>query len=123
MKGFKLSEYEKRNNKNPFKIPDNYFEHFTEQVMKQLPAETEEAPNETKITLYARIKPYIYLAAMISGLAFGVKVYQYQQSRFMKQPQNQELLTEEEAEQIVDDVCNFAMISSDDIYAYATGTN
>ena len=123
MKGFKLSEYEKRNNKNPFKIPDNYFEHFTEQVMKRLPEEAEEAPNETKITLYARIKPYIYLAAMISGLAFGVKVYQYQQSRFMKQPQNQELLTEEEAEQIVDDVCNFAMISSDVIYAYATGTN
>ena len=57
MKGFKLSEYEKRNNKNPFKIPDNYFEHFTEQVMKQLPEEAEEAPNETKITLYARIKP------------------------------------------------------------------
>ena len=95
MKEFNLSEYKKRNNKNPFKIPDNYFEQLTEQVMSQLPAETEEAPNETKITLYARIKPYIYLAAMISGLAFGVKVYQYQQSRFMKQPQNQELLTEE----------------------------
>ncbi|MDR3251789.1 MAG: hypothetical protein LBT42_09030 [Tannerella sp.] len=52
--------------RNPFRVPEGYFEGFTEELMCRLP---EKPVNEAKeVSLYGRIKPLLYLAAAFAGL-------------------------------------------------------
>lgn len=111
---------------SPFKVPEGYFDDFTTKIMAQIPGEPEavgqtavSAP-EQKVTLFARIKPYLYLAAMISGLAFGVKVYKYQQQYYAQKHQTVATVTPTQADSYVDEICDFAMIDDHDVFACAT---
>lgn len=63
---------EKFGRKNPFNVPEGYFENFTNELMDKLP-EKENVP-ELKITTWQRIKPWIYMTAMFCGLMFSFKV-------------------------------------------------
>ena len=129
MKQIDLNHY-KKNEDSPFKIPESYFEDFVGNLMKQIPDNQASSstspmlssgPVEEKVTLFSRIKPYLYLAAMISGLAFGVKVYKYQQQYFSQPSEKTTVaMTDEQAEQYVDYVCDFAMFDGNDVYACAT---
>ena len=63
---------EKENNKldelmsrQPFRVPDGYFEGFTEDIMSRIPEKP--VSESEKISLYTRIKPLLYLAAMFAG--------------------------------------------------------
>lgn len=60
----KLNEIDKT--KNPFKVPENYFETLNEEIMNQLPEiEYVAAP---PVTLWEKVKPWVYLAAMFIGI-------------------------------------------------------
>ena len=53
--------------KNPFKVPENYFEEFNRRILNStsgLPS------NVKKIGLYYRFKPYLLIAASITILVF-----------------------------------------------------
>lgn len=72
MKDFKLDTNEKIT--SGFKIPDNYFDDFSEKVMQRLPKEEPKV-----ISFYARNKRWIYSAAAVLVLALSVPiVYQMQ---------------------------------------------
>ena len=60
----KLQEIDK--SKTPFKVPDNYFAHFNEEIMNLLPEKEFKA--RVKVTLWDRTKPWVYMAAMFLGL-------------------------------------------------------
>lgn len=52
----------------PFKTPDGYFDSFTDKVMSNLPERT--FVEEIRVvTLWDRVKPLVYLAAMFAGIA------------------------------------------------------
>ena len=57
---------------NPFKVPDGYFENLVPEIMKQLP-ETE-AYEAKEISLWERVKPWVYMVAMFCGIMFGPRV-------------------------------------------------
>ncbi|MDR2681340.1 MAG: hypothetical protein LBC47_11090 [Tannerella sp.] len=59
----KLNAFKDR---NPFRVPNGYFENFTENMMSRLP----DLPAEqTKtISIYDRVKPWLYMAAVFAGL-------------------------------------------------------
>lgn len=69
--------------KQPFKVPEGYFEQFHEQLMSSLP-ETSPAPAPTtEVTLMTRIKPWLYMAATFVGIIFMVQALMYvQEQRF-----------------------------------------
>ena len=49
--------------RDSFKIPEGYFEQLHEQLMQNLP-DTQPAPAPAaKVTLMARVKPWLYMAA------------------------------------------------------------
>ena len=51
--------------KNPFKVPDNYFE----EVNRKIISATTGIEQETKrISLYSRFRPYLLIAASVTGL-------------------------------------------------------
>ena len=58
---------------NPFKTPEGYFENFTNGIMSQLPeAVRQESLN---VNWRQRIRPWIYMAAMLAGIALILRLF------------------------------------------------
>ena len=58
---------------NPFKAPEGYFENFTNGIMSQLPNVDQKAT--IKVNLWHRVRPWVYMAAMITGVFLMTKVF------------------------------------------------
>jgi len=57
----------------PFKAPEGYFENFTNGIMSQL---TDIEPARTiKVSLWHRVRPWVYMAAMFAGIALMIKIF------------------------------------------------
>ena len=124
--------------REPFKVPEGYLDNITANVMAkidQLPKESAHTKVKKlpfyKTELYAKLKPYIYMAAMFGGLYFGIWVYKYQQKMVEEKSQTLAMqsagsgadayeLTAEEMEAYIDDACDYMMLDSRDIMAYVT---
>lgn len=59
---------------NPFRVPDHYFEDFTQELMNKLP-EKEPMLAMPEPTLWQRVKPWIYMTAMFVGIMLSVKIF------------------------------------------------
>lgn len=58
--------------KNPFIVPEGYFEGINDEVMSRLPKKKVIKP--IKISMWARVKPWVYMAAMFVGTFFFIKL-------------------------------------------------
>lgn len=123
-----------------FKVPEGYFESLPSQVMAAIDRHSEQTAlpgHEAKrvpfyrTELYAKIKPYLYMAAMFGGIWFGIWVYKYQQKIVAEKAQTLAMqsesggmdtyeLTAQEMEDYIDDACDYMMLDSRDIMAYVT---
>ena len=59
---------------NPFRVPENYFEDFTQELMNKLP-EKEPMQRLSEPTLWQRVKPWVYMAAMFVGIMLSVRIF------------------------------------------------
>jgi hypothetical protein len=66
-------QLEEMKRENPFKVPEGYFENFTNRIMDQLPEKGASTP--TIIPLWSRIKPWMYAAAMIAGIVLLLNIF------------------------------------------------
>ena len=85
--------------KNPFTVPENYFEDFTQELMNKLPVKEAILPTEEP-TLWQRIKPWLYMAAMFCGIMLSVRIFvgEPQKEEFPISQAEAEMLPEEEWE-------------------------
>ena len=60
--------------RQPFHVPDNYFEGFTGDFMSRLPKRPVSSESKV-ITLYDRIKPWLYMAASFIGIMILLNIY------------------------------------------------
>lgn len=60
--------------KGPWSVPDGYFDEVRVEVMSKLP-EYPVSPKAPDMSVWQRIKPYIYLAAMFAGVWCMMKVF------------------------------------------------
>ena len=60
--------------KNPFKVPDGYFTDFTQELMNKLP-EKEILYANQEVTLWQRVKPWLYMTAMFCGIMLSVRIF------------------------------------------------
>ena len=67
------NKFDKLRNRNPFRVPEGYFESFTENLMSCLPDKPE--VKTEKVSLYIRIKPLLYMAAAFAGLMIFFNVF------------------------------------------------
>ncbi|MBP5731696.1 MAG: hypothetical protein J6W50_03200 [Bacteroidaceae bacterium] len=123
----------------PFRVPLGYFEQLPSQVMAAIDRHVEQAEPKReakkvpfyRTELYAKIKPYLYMAAMFGGIWFGIWVYKYQQKIVAERALNRTAdngqsskdtyeLTAQEMEDYIDDACDYMMLDSRDIMAYVT---
>ena len=66
----KLSEIGKT---NPFKVPEGYFERFSDDLMSKLPERTVEEPKV--ISLWGKLKPWTYVAATLVGIMLMLRIF------------------------------------------------
>ena len=59
---------------NPFRVPEHYFEDFTQELMNKLP-EKEPMQYLPEPTLWQRVKPWIYMTAMFCGIMLSVRIF------------------------------------------------
>lgn len=59
---------------NSFKVPEGYFENLTSEVMNQLPEREKSIFERREPTLWERVKPWTYMAAMFIGAALIIRV-------------------------------------------------
>lgn len=85
-------------NKNPFKVPEGYFEGLTDQIMSQLPEKVQE--ETVVVSLWDRVKPWVYMAAMFGGIALMIKV-------FVGTPQKEPLSLELSSSVEIEDFYNY----------------
>ena len=123
----------------PFRVPQGYFEQLPSQVMAAIDRHVEQAEPKReakkipfyRTELYAKIKPYLYMAAMFGGIWFGIWVYKYQQKIVAEKAQTLAMqsdsnsldtydLTAQEMEEYIDDACDYMMLDSREIMAYVT---
>lgn len=94
--------------RNAFRVPEGYFEHFAEQVMQQL-------PDEQKKPRLAMLRPLFYAAACVAAVVVMGVSYLWHH--------------EEPSEEMVADsnyyeeVADYAMIDNNDIYACLEDNN
>ena len=106
---------------NPFSVPDHYFEDFSRNLMAKLP-EKEPLPLTEEPTLWQRVKPWIYMAAMFCGIMLSVRV-------FVGEPQKEEIphINVADAENIPDEdweiIIDRTMMDDYTIYQYLTDAN
>ncbi|MBP1618500.1 MAG: hypothetical protein H6Q14_2327 [Bacteroidetes bacterium] len=56
--------------KNPFVVPDNFFEKFNEEVIAILP---QKQPRKVKFSIKKYVLPWVAVAAVMSGVVFTLK--------------------------------------------------
>ena len=85
--------------KNPFTVPEHYFEDFTQELMDKLPAK-ETILQAEESTLWLRIKPWLYMAAMFCGIMLSVRIFvgEPQKDKFPISQAEAEMLPEEDWE-------------------------
>ena len=65
----------KKYGKDPgFKVPENYFDDFNKRMAQMLP-EVEITPVDVKPTMWQRIRPIVYMAAMFAGVWCMMQVF------------------------------------------------
>lgn len=111
----------KAGTRNPFKVPEGYFEGFTQELMDRLP-EKEMIPEMQEPTLWQRVKPWIYMTAMFCGIMLSVKIFVGNPSKdeFPAISQTEvENLPDEDLEIIIDRI----MMDDYTLYQYLTDAN
>lgn len=100
-------------NRNPFTVPEGYFEQVTGQIMQNLPAQEPKKP-----ALIMQLRPFLYAAACICFAIFGVSIYLNTQT-----PETLQLQSSVQEKSIdyndlfIDEAADYAMFDNEDIYA------
>lgn len=100
-----------------FRLPDDYFDKLPERVMQQLPTQQPVPlfePEEP--TMWQRVRPWLYMAALFAGAAFFIRVAQ------PSAEEKAEALAREEVEsqevQYIGTVLEGAMMDDYSLYVY-----
>lgn len=106
---------------NPFRVPDGYFENIVPEIMKQLPeAEVQESAD---ITMWERVKPWVYMVAMFCGLMFGLRVMMMD-SPALKDADDRNVSMTDSVQGIpdeyIDPILDQAMMDDYSLYMYLT---
>ena len=103
--------------KNPFTVPEGYFEQLTAQVMDRLP---EKKP--AKVAIMKRLRPWLYAAACVCVGVFVAAVAFNQQTEDLQGQQQMANMGQENvnyySDSYIDEAADYAMIDSQEIYSY-----
>lgn len=65
---------EKYGTRTGFRVPEGYFEELNAKILADLPPH-KEAPKAVRLSMWQKVKPYVYLAAMFAGIWMMMMVF------------------------------------------------
>ncbi len=65
---------EKVGTENPFEVPQGYFDRLTDQIIDRLPEKEVIISEPEELTLWAKMRPWVYMAAMFVGAALLIRI-------------------------------------------------
>lgn len=100
-----------------FKVPENYFADFGKQLQDALP-EPQITP-EVKPTLWMRVRPYIYMAAMFAGIWCTMRIFNdLSGANSSQQAGMQAIVNGLDDEQNIDDLMLYGGFDEYDVLTY-----
>lgn len=103
--------------KNPgFKVPDNYFNDFNARLMESLPEV--KITEEEKPTLWVKVRPFVYMAAMFAGVWLMMNIFTLGQSSATGEQRAASIQAGVAVEKNADDLIDYGAISDYDIMTY-----
>ena len=106
---------------NSFKVPEGYFENLTSEVMGKLPEKEKPAFEEVKQpTMWTRVKPLFYMAAMFIGAALIIRVASsnHQPATVDDQLTANDAGTEVVSDEYIDVALDRSMLDDSSLYVY-----
>ncbi len=96
--------------RNPFRVPEGYFDSLTAEVMEKL-------PEEPRKGILVRLRPWMYAAACLVAVLFTATLY------LMSPEVPGQMATAETTttDTYVEDVADYVMADNNDIYACLAG--
>lgn len=93
---------EQLKDKEPFKVPEGYFDDLTNNIMQNLPEKEVEETEPVSVTMWDRLRPLLYLAAVFVGLGFFFKTvmpkdYDEQSKQLMVEKQSEDVMNQEDS--------------------------
>lgn len=107
---------------SPFTVPEGYFEHLTSEVMSKVHEQEPVVFKQKELTMWDRVKPWVYMAAMFVGAALIIKVASYNPNPF---EDNTVATTETDVayDTYIDYAVSQAMMDDYSLYVYLTEAN
>ena len=108
--------------KNPFTVPEGYFEQLTAQVMECLPEKPQQQKKKTAVI--KQLRPWLYAAAcvcvgvFIAALAFNNDNEQVRKQMQMATAEQENVEGYYYSDNYIDEEADYAMVDTQDIYAY-----
>lgn len=109
--------------KRPFTVPEGYFENVTDSIMSALPEKP--AVVIPKVTLWTKVKPFMYFAASFAGIYFCISgglslSKRISEDRAAKTAQSEETIYSDE---YIDSFMETAMIDDYTLYLALTDSS
>ena len=108
-------------NRNPFTVPEGYFEQLAQQVMDRIPAVTQELKPAPKKTVFRQLRPWLYAAACVCVGVFTAGVLFNSQNDNSKELEQMATLEQENinyySDNYIDEEADYAMFDNQEIYA------
>lgn len=102
---------------NSFRVPEGYFEGLTSDIMNKLPEKEKPAFVQKESTMWDKVKPWLYMAAMFAGAALIIRV-----ASADRQPaSNTDYVAAEETDkemQYINEVVDNSMLDDYSLYVY-----
>ena len=107
---------------NVFRVPDGYFENLTSEVMNRLPEKERLAFEKKESTMWERVKPWVYMAAMFVGAALIIRVASSDNKQVADDiavtVTAMEADTEQVSDEMIDVALDRAMLDDYSLYVY-----
>ena len=104
---------EKFGKESGFKVPENYFADFNTKLMESLPEV--KITEEEKPTLWVRVRPFVYMAAMFAGIWLMMNIFTVgKKSSADPQQRRTQISAGLENEKNVDELINYGSVSEYD---------
>lgn len=103
--------------KNPgFKVPENYFNDFNAKFLESLPEV--KITEEVKPTMWVRVRPFIYMAAMFAGVWLMMNIFSIGKSSASSEQRAAQISAGVAVEKNADELINYGSVSDYDIMTY-----
>ncbi len=112
------SDILKKLGKDPgFKVPEHYFDDFNKRMAESLP-EVKITPVDARPSMWVRVRPYVYMAAMFAGIWCMAKLLGSLNGESSRQQQAYQISAGVQNERNADEVIMQGDVSDYDITTY-----